>query len=127
MNYKPFAGFWCYGGVNASQRATFFSSWGLISQAPEPIIPSVYTKIAPVVTEYIKSPDICFTNVNYVDIAPISLEYTKIAAIVAGTTENTTDWFANKWFEHAWFMGGTISTGSGWTKTTSSTTSWSKL
>jgi hypothetical protein len=33
MNYKPFCGYWFYGGANANQRAAFYCSWGLMSVA----------------------------------------------------------------------------------------------
>jgi hypothetical protein len=41
MNYVPFIGFAFYGASNATQRANFFASWGLLgalSSGPSPSI-----------------------------------------------------------------------------------------
>jgi len=46
MNYLPIAGYWFYGATNSTQRAVFFSSWGLLSSAPSVIgrwIPTIPT------------------------------------------------------------------------------------
>lgn len=34
MNYLPFVGYYFYGAANADERASYFSSWGLLSSAP---------------------------------------------------------------------------------------------
>jgi hypothetical protein len=34
MNYLPFAGYWFYGAGDAAERASFFSSGGLLDSAP---------------------------------------------------------------------------------------------
>lgn len=36
MNYRPYVGYWFYGGSGGTELANFFSSWGLLSDAPEP-------------------------------------------------------------------------------------------
>ncbi len=36
MNYKPYAGYWFYGGTDATQRANFYASYGLIASLPTP-------------------------------------------------------------------------------------------
>ncbi len=38
MNYKPFVGFGFYGAVNSTQRANFYSSWGLMVDLPSATI-----------------------------------------------------------------------------------------
>lgn len=35
MNYLPFVGFWFYGGANSTERANFYSSWGLMDDLPD--------------------------------------------------------------------------------------------
>ena len=35
MNYEAYAGYWFYGGVDAGETAGYFSSWGLLANAPE--------------------------------------------------------------------------------------------
>ncbi len=35
MNYKAWVGFGFYGGTSATQRANFYSSWGLMPDLPE--------------------------------------------------------------------------------------------
>lgn len=34
MNYLPFCGYWFYGATNATQRAGFYSSYGLLGTVP---------------------------------------------------------------------------------------------
>jgi hypothetical protein len=38
MNYKPFCGYWFYGGADSLQRAAFYCSWGLMAIAGSSII-----------------------------------------------------------------------------------------
>jgi len=56
MNYLPFAGYYFYGAANATQRAHFYSSWGLMADLPTPttggvgflnylMIPFIFMKI----------------------------------------------------------------------------------
>jgi hypothetical protein len=33
MNYRPYVGWWFYGGADADQRAAFYASWGLMAVA----------------------------------------------------------------------------------------------
>ena len=40
MNYLGLSGYWFYGGNNATETASFYSSWGLIDSAPESSGPS---------------------------------------------------------------------------------------
>jgi len=40
LNYKPFTGYWFYGGASGAQRASFYASWGLLAIAPA-FVPSV--------------------------------------------------------------------------------------
>lgn len=35
MNYIPLGGYWFYGGSSDVERATFFCSYGLLSDAPD--------------------------------------------------------------------------------------------
>lgn len=35
MNYLPFVGWGFYGATSANERAVYFSSWGLLSEASE--------------------------------------------------------------------------------------------
>ena len=35
MNYLPFVSWGLYGATSASERASFFSSWGLLDVLPE--------------------------------------------------------------------------------------------
>ena len=44
MNYLPFAGYAFYGANNAEERAAYFSSWGLLDDAPLPSEESVASK-----------------------------------------------------------------------------------
>jgi len=37
MNYLPYAGYWFYGGVSATETASFTCSWGLLSIAGSPV------------------------------------------------------------------------------------------
>lgn len=30
MNYLPYVGYWFYGATSAAERASFYSSWGLL-------------------------------------------------------------------------------------------------
>lgn len=41
-NYKPFCGYWFYGGADAEETAAFYCSWGLLDTAAQ-AIPSVST------------------------------------------------------------------------------------
>jgi hypothetical protein len=34
MNYLPYGGYWFYGAASKAQRASFFTSWGLLAIAP---------------------------------------------------------------------------------------------
>jgi len=38
MNYLPFCGYWFYGGSNADERASYFSSWGLLDDSPAYVV-----------------------------------------------------------------------------------------
>lgn len=44
MNYLPFAGYWFYGGANCVEKASFFSSWGLLDESPAGV-PGIITYI----------------------------------------------------------------------------------
>ena len=37
MNYEPYLGYWFYGAATSDERASYFSSWGLIDAAPSTI------------------------------------------------------------------------------------------
>jgi hypothetical protein len=34
MNYRPYSGYWVVGASSKSERAAFFSSWGLLAIVP---------------------------------------------------------------------------------------------
>ena len=36
MNYLPFCGYWFYGAADAEETASYFSSYGLLADAPAP-------------------------------------------------------------------------------------------
>jgi len=38
MNYLPFCGYWFYGGATSTETAAFFSSFGLLSEAPSSVL-----------------------------------------------------------------------------------------
>ena len=40
MNYQPYAGYWFYGTDDLGERAGFITSWGLLSNPPEPGAPT---------------------------------------------------------------------------------------
>jgi hypothetical protein len=38
VNYLPYVGFWFYGAASAAEMHSFYASWGLLGDAPEPTI-----------------------------------------------------------------------------------------
>ena len=46
MNYIPFGAYWFYGGASDVERATYFCSYGLLRDAPEPSgPPAVFQRV----------------------------------------------------------------------------------
>jgi len=45
MNYLPLGGYWFYGGASDVERATYFCSYGLLRDAPDPVVPSFVSRV----------------------------------------------------------------------------------
>ena len=45
MNYIPLGGYWFYGGASDVERATFLCSYGLLSDAPAPVVVTVVQRV----------------------------------------------------------------------------------
>lgn len=46
MNYIPYGAYWFYGGASDVERATYFCSYGLLSDAPEPIVVTIFKRVS---------------------------------------------------------------------------------
>jgi len=40
LNYLPFSGNWFFGASDAEEMAAYYSSWGLLGDAPAPVVPT---------------------------------------------------------------------------------------
>ena len=43
MNYLPLSGYWFYGALNSTEMAAYFGSYGLLDEAPEPVVSSYFS------------------------------------------------------------------------------------